>query len=112
MLDLISIRIKPSFLRGLESMAEADLKINSKVRKILVESGLDTSALSLSTTSGAVRIRGEMRKLSGDRLDDRRVTRLLTVLETTILRTKGVKRVTFSIEKWHKKKGKWLKQDE
>jgi len=93
-------------------MGEEDLKVNSKVRKILVEAGLDTSVVALRTTSGAVTIHGELRKFSGQKLNDSRITKLLTILETAILNSKGVKRVTFSIEMWRKRKGKWIRQEE
>jgi hypothetical protein len=88
-------------------MSEVDLKINSKARKILVENGLDTSVLSVSTTSGAVAIRGELRKFGGRELTEREAGRMLTILESNILRSKGVKKVSFSIKNWMKKKGKW-----
>ena len=97
--------------KGTRLMSESDMKINSKVRKTLVENNLDLSSLSVSTSSGAVTIRGEMRKLSGREMTDRDVARLLGVLETSLLRSKGVKRVTFDLRSWHKKKGKWLKTD-
>ena len=56
-------------------------------------------------------IRGEMRKLTGREMTDRDIARLLGVLENTLLRGKGVKRVGFEIQNWKKKKGKWLKTD-
>jgi len=92
-------------------MAEADLKINSKIRKVLVENNLDTSALTVSTTAAVVSLRGQLRKLSGREMNDREIVRCLSVLETNILRTKGVKRVKFSVKSWGKKKGKWIKQE-
>ncbi len=88
-------------------MSEEDLKINAKVRKILVESDIDLSALNVRTTSGAVTITGELKRFSARRLSERRVAKLLSVLETAILRSKGVKRVSFSIETWKKSKGTW-----
>lgn len=95
-----------------EAMSEVDLKINSKTRKILVENGLDTGVLTVSTTSGAVAIRGELRKLGGRELTERDTARLLTILESNILRSKGVRKVSFSIKHWMKKKGKWIKPKE
>ena len=92
-------------------MSESDLKTNAKARKLLVEAGLDTSALHISTTSGAVSIRGELRKFSGAAMNDNAVARMLSAIETNLLRTKGVKRVSFSIDNWKKKKGKWAKSD-
>ena len=88
-------------------MSETDLKINSKVRKILIESNLDISLLSVSSASGAVRIQGKLRKLSTRQLSVQEVAKLLSVLEGIILQTKDVKRVTFSIEEWNKSKGTW-----
>jgi len=88
-------------------MSEADLKINSKVRKILTENCLDLSLLRVSTTSGSVRIQGKLKKLSASTLSAREAVMLLGVLETVILRTTGVKRVTFSVDGWEKCKGKW-----
>ncbi len=92
-------------------MSEADLKTNAKVRKTLVEAGLDTSALNISTTSGSVSIRGEFRKFTGGKMNDNAIVKLLGALEVNILRTKGVKRVTFHLSQWNKKKGRWVKQD-
>jgi formylmethanofuran dehydrogenase subunit C len=92
-------------------MSEDDLKINSRVRKILVENNLDLSSLGVSTASGSVMIRGELKKMTGHEMNDREVTRALIVLETVILRSKGVKRVLFTIPHWKKSKGKWLKQE-
>ncbi len=88
-------------------MSEDDLKLNSKVRRVLTEHGLDLSALNTSSTSGAVTITGELKKLTAQELYDHDVVRLLSVLETVILRTKGVKRVTFSVRGWKKEKGRW-----
>lgn len=90
-------------------MSEEDLKINAKARKILVEHNLDLSLLGVSTTSGTVTVRGEVRKLSGRELSDLDIAKLLGVLESVMLRTKGVKRVTFAIRGWKKAKGKWSK---
>ena len=81
-------------------MSEEDLKINSKVRKILVEHNIDLSNIRIITTSGAVSIRGELKKVTRGDMTDRDATNLLIVLENVILRTKGVKRVSFSIKKW------------
>lgn len=92
-------------------MSEADLKTNSKVRKILVEANLDTTVLHITTTSGAVSIRGELRKFSGRKMNDNTAARLLAAVEMNILRSKGVKRVTFKLAEWKRKKGKWVKQD-
>ena len=93
-------------------MSEDDLKINAKVRRALVEANLDTSALQISTTSGAVSIRGEFRKLTGRKMNDNATLKLLGTLEVTIVRTKGVKRVAFHLDNWKKKKGRWIKEDE
>lgn len=90
-------------------MSEEDLKINSKMRKVLVEHNLDLSSLGVSTSSGAVTVRGELRKLSGRELSALDVAKLLGVLESNMLRTKGVKRVAFAIKGWKKSKGKWSK---
>jgi hypothetical protein len=88
-------------------MSEKDLKINASVRRILVEHNLDLSVLHASTTSGSVKIRGQLRKLSLRRMSDRIALRTLGMLETSITRIKGVKRVSFSITNWERKKGKW-----
>lgn len=92
-------------------MSEDDLKVNSKVRRILTEHNLDVSALTISSVSGAVTIKGELRKLTAQELNDHDIVRLLTVLETVILRTKDVKRVTFSVRGWKKTKGRWGKEE-
>jgi len=89
-------------------VSESDLKINSRVRRMLVERHLDTSELSISTTSGVVAVRGTFRKMSGREMNERDVVRMLAVLEINILRTKGVKRVSFTLKGWGKKKGKWV----
>jgi hypothetical protein len=81
------------------------------VRKVLVEANLDTTALHISTTSGSVSIRGEFRKLTGHKMNDNAIAKLLVALEVNILRTKGVKRVAFKLERWNKRKGRWVKQD-
>jgi len=91
-------------------MSEDDLKVNSKVRRILTEHNLDLSALNISSASGAVTIRGELRKLTTQELNDRDIVRMLAVLETVILRTKDIKRVTFSVKGWKKTKGRWGKE--
>ncbi len=88
-------------------MSESDLKINSKVRKILVENNLDTASLHVSTSSGVVSIRGEITKFPARKMSERDIAKCLVILETTALRTKGVKRVSFSLRNWEKKKGKW-----
>jgi hypothetical protein len=93
-------------------MSEADLKVNSKVRRILTEHNLDLSLLSISSTSGIVAIKGQLRKLTAQELDGHDIVRLLIVLETVITRTKDVKRVNFSIKGWKKSKGKWAKESE
>lgn len=93
-------------------MSEEDLKINAKIRKMLVENNYDVSLLNISSTSGAVAIRGELRKLTGRALSDHDIVRQLGVLEMNILRTKGVKRVSFHVKGWAKSKGKWRKADE
>jgi len=92
-------------------MSEADLKINSKVRKILTEYNVDLSQLGISTASGSVTIRGELRKLMGAQMKDSELARFIWVLESVILRTKGIKRVTFSLKGWKKEKGKWSKEE-
>jgi hypothetical protein len=101
-----------NFLGGGVSMSESDLKINSKARKTLVEANLDLSVLSVSTTSGAVSIRGEIRKFSGAKMNPSAMIKMLSAIETNLLRAKGVKRVTFSIDNWKKKKGKWVASEE
>ncbi len=95
--------------RGYRAMSEADLKVNAKVRKILIENNLDLSRLGISTTSGTVNIRGELKRLTEPEASDRDAAKLLILLEGVILRTKGVKRVSFNIAKWERKKGKWTK---
>jgi len=93
-------------------MSETDLKINARARKILVEANLDVSALHVSTASGAVSIRGELRRCTGGKMNDNAVARMLSAIEVNLLRTKGVKRVSFSLDTWKKKKGKWGKTEE
>lgn len=90
-------------------MAERDLKINSRVRKILVENNLNLCFLGVSTRSGTVNIRGELKKLSGNWISDRQAARFLRQLETAILYVKNVRRVCFSINDWEKRRGKWKK---
>lgn len=90
-------------------MSEEDLKINSRVRRILVENNLDVSSLSVSTASGAVTVRGELKKVPPREMSEREEARLLGVIETTIQRAKGVKRVAFLVKNWKKDKGKWKK---
>jgi len=92
-------------------MSEEDLKINARVRKIFVENNLDPSLLTISTASGSVLVRGEFQRLTSRELNDRDAVRLLSLLETIILRTKGVKRVVFSVQHWKKSKGKWTKEE-
>lgn len=91
-------------------MSESDLKINGKVRKIFIENNLDTSCLGTSTTSGSVLVKGELRKINRE-MRDRDIVLTLGVLETVIMRTKGVKRVKFAVRNWKKKKGKWQKEE-
>jgi hypothetical protein len=98
--------------RGGSIMSEADLKTNSKIRKILVENNYDLSCLSVSTSSGSVSVHGELQKLGGRKLAEHEIGKTLAVLESVILRTKGVKRVNFHIQNWRKKKGKWAKGDD
>ena len=93
-------------------MSESDLKINAKARRILIEANLDMAALNVSTASGAVSIRGELRKFSGAKMNASAMKKMLSAIETNLLRTKGVKRVTFSIDSWKKKKGKWVASEE
>ena len=90
-------------------MSEKDLKINARVRRILVEHDLDLSVLHISTTSGSVLVKGRLRKLSLRRMSDTIVARTLVMVETSILRTKGVRRVSVSIKDWKKKRGRWKK---
>ena len=91
-------------------MAERDLKINARVRKILVENNLNLCYLGVSTRSGTVNIQGELKKLSGRWINENQVGKFLRRLETAILYVKDVKRVSFSIEDWEKKRGKWKKK--
>ena len=84
-------------------MSESDLKTNSKVRKVLVEANLDTTVLSIKTTSGSVLIRGELRKFNGKKMNDNAAVRLLGAVEINIIRSKGVKRVTFKLAEWERK---------
>lgn len=93
-------------------MSEMDLKINAKVRKILTEYNIDVSELRISSTSGGVSIRGELKKLMGSEFKDSDVAKLIPVLESVILRTKNVKRVLFEVKGWTKRKGKWQQQEE
>ena len=93
-------------------MSEQDLKINSKVRKILVEKNLSLSCLETSSRSGTVSVRGEMKKLSGAAISDSQIAKLLLQLEAVIMHIKDVKRVSFSIRGWEKRKGKWKKENE
>ena len=88
-------------------MSEKDMKVNAKVRKILVENNLDLSSLSVSTTSGTVTIRGEVKKLFSRDANPRKVAGILMLLETAILRISGVKRVHFNMQNWKKTRGKW-----
>ncbi len=92
-------------------MSESDIKINSKARKILVENNIDLSPLTVRTTAGTVTIRGELKRLPSRKMHDRDIAKLLNVVETILLRTKGVKRVVFSIDSWTKKKGKWRRSE-
>jgi len=93
-------------------MSENDLKINSKVRRILTEYNVDLSLLNISTASGAVSIRGELRKMTGHEMKENEIPRFIAVIESVILKTKNVKRVSFSLKGWTKAKGKWSKEDE
>jgi hypothetical protein len=93
-------------------MSEQDMKINSRVRKILVEKNLNCSFLDTSSRSGVVSIRGEVKKLSGAPISDNQVGKLLLQLETTILQIKDVKRVSISIFGWEKRRGRWKKEGE
>jgi hypothetical protein len=93
-------------------MSEADLKTNAKARKLLVEANIDVTVLHISTTSGAVSIRGELRKFTGGKMNDNAIAKMLSAIEVNLLRTKGVKRVAFSIDNWKKHRGKWTKTDE
>ena len=91
-------------------MSEQDLKINSKVRKILVEKNLSLSFLETSSRSSVVSIRGQVKKLSGATISDSQISKLLLQLEATIMHIKDVKRVSFSIHGWEKRRGKWKKE--
>jgi hypothetical protein len=93
-------------------MSEMDLKVNAKVRKILTEYNIDVSELRISSTSGSVSIRGELKKLMGVEFKENEVGKLITVLETVILRTKNVKRVLFEVKGWTKHKGKWQQEEQ
>jgi len=93
-------------------MSEQDLKINSRIRKIVVEKNLNLSFLETSSRSGVVNIRGQVKKLSGATLSDGQIAKLLLQLETTIMHVKDVKRVSFSIHGWEKRRGKWKKEGE
>jgi len=90
-------------------MSEKDLKINAGVRRILVEHDLDLTVLSISPASGSVKIVGRLGNFSLRSLSDSIVVRTLVMLEASIMRIKGVKRVSFSIRNWERKKGKWKK---
>lgn len=90
-------------------MSEKDLKINASVRRILVEHDLDLTVLSVSATGGSVKIRGRLRKLSLRSMGDSLMVRTLVMLENAIMRTKHVRRVSFSIKGWEKKRGRWKK---
>jgi hypothetical protein len=90
-------------------MSEKDLKINARVRRILVEHDLDLSALYISTTSGSVLVKGRLRKLSLRRMSDAIIVRTLVMVELSILRTKGVRRVSIAIKDWKKNRGRWKK---
>jgi hypothetical protein len=93
-------------------MSEIDLKINSKVRRILTEYYIDLSLVSISAASGAVTIRGELRKTTGHEVREHEIPRFLSMLESVILKTKNVKRVSFVVKGWQKSKGKWEKEEE
>jgi len=90
-------------------MSEKDLKINARVRRILVEHDLDLSVLYTSTTSGSVLVKGRLRKLSLRRMSDAIVVRTLVMVELSILRLRDVRRVSLSITDWKKGKGRWKK---
>jgi len=93
-------------------MSEMDLKINAKVRKILTEYNIDVSELRISSTSGGVSIRGELKKLMGSEFKESEAGKLIVVLESVILRTKNVKRVLFEVKGWTKRKGKWQQEEQ
>ena len=90
-------------------MSEKDLRINAKVRRILVENNLDLSVLTVSTASGAVTIRGEVKKLFSREIGDNKFIMLLILLETSIMKVSGVKRVLFYVDNWKRVRGKWIK---
>ena len=91
-------------------MSEQDMKINSRVRKIFVEKNLNLAFVDVSTRSGVVNIRGELKKMTGSEMTDSQVAKLIFQLEGTISHVKDVKRVLFSLHGWEKSRGKWKKQ--
>ncbi len=92
-------------------MSENDLKANARVRKVLTEYNVDLSHVKVSTTSGSVRVSGELRKLAGHEMRESEIPRFLLVLESVIVKIKNVKRVSFDVKGWKKEKGKWGKQE-
>ena len=78
------------------------------VRRAMIRHWIDLDQINISPQRGYVRVSGRVRTLQRD-VNTRGIASLLVILEEDIRRCKGVERVLFDLENWHKNsEGEWI----
>jgi hypothetical protein len=93
-------------------MLKEDFFIQTNIRRILIRSNVDYSAITFGTVRGVVYIQGtfKVRGISSDvssRDTEEIVVKTLRSLELKIRSIPGVVDVKFQLPNWKKEKGQW-----
>jgi hypothetical protein len=88
----------------------SDIAIRAAIRGVLTRTRADTSCLSIGAFRGVVRLRGELRRCTGDR---RFSAETVSGIDQTIRRLRGVRRVDWQLDDWHRDPtGEWRRREE
>ncbi|MCK4668357.1 hypothetical protein KAU33_16510 [Candidatus Dependentiae bacterium] len=94
-----------------------DFQINIQLKKMLVERGIDTSKLQISTMGGTVYLRGQLDFMHSQAAVPghshqwmaKRI-KFLRDLERDVKRLRGVRFVRFQLTNWEKDGDKWIER--
>ncbi len=94
-----------------------DFQINVQLKKMLVERGIDTSRLRISTMGGTVYLRGQLEFMhaapaahgQGHQWMAKKI-KFLRDLERDVKRIRGVRFIRFQLSNWEKDGDKWLER--
>ena len=95
-----------------------DFQINVQLKKLLVERGIDTSKLNISTMGGTVYLRGKLEYMHGGSVNKdkfyhqwyAKTIKFLRDLERDIKRLRGVRYIRFQLTNWEKDGDKWVER--